>query len=163
MTTRGQDPDIQEIRRELEDRLRQDLERVRAAAQIPPCAVTVTNALPPDWGVVVIAAATQFNYQDANGNPEGNPTIDQKDPIAVVSGQSVTMLSAPDRCVRSTVTVIYAQAPGEDPASFFDPVDGDAQHCLQVIPISLAANQATEQRKRAEGGVLRLVEVSRKQ
>jgi hypothetical protein len=144
------------VDRELAAMLSETLPSAQAAAAASPCIVSVTNATPPEWQVLIVAAATQFTYQDANGNPEGAPTTDVQSPISVPNGGSVTMQSAAGRCVRYTTTVFYIVAPGEQPIPFGGSEDATAQYCLTYIPYVLAPTQSIQQGGPYEGVLQRL-------
>jgi len=108
----------------------------------PGTIVNVANALPAEWQVFIVATGTQLNYQDAQGNPEGSPTSDVKSPIRVGSGQSVSMVGAPDRCTRLATTVIYVQAPGQEPVPYGASQDAGPGFCLTFVPYVLGQQAA---------------------
>jgi hypothetical protein len=114
-----------------------------SAAPRPVCRVVVTNSCPPEWNVAIVAAATQFLYQDVNGDPEGNPTKDIKSPIYVTSGGSVIMESVdPNRCVRTAATVIYVQIPEQPPEAIEAIEDVGTGYCAELIPYTIGPAQA---------------------
>jgi hypothetical protein len=130
------------------------------APAAPRCIVTVTNATPPEWQVLIVAAGTRFNYQDGAGNPEGNPSTDVRSPISIPAGGSVQMASDPNRCVRTTTTVFYLKTPGEEPSPLGASEDAGAASCLTHVPYAIGPRRTVASASLAARDLGQLLQVS---
>lgn len=124
--------------------LMQQLEKMQSLQGT--CQITLVNACPPEWGVVIVAGGTKFFYRD------GTDFTDGPRPLNISAGQSATFMSnQPDECVFQFFIAFNVVVQGQQQT--FTNQDGvPAGQCLLHESVTLAPKPfATEGEMKKRG------------
>ena len=108
--------DVLDSTRELIERAERKYAQV--AQPLSFCQITVTNACPAEWGVIVLVAGCKFFFSDGTEYTDGPRTLD------LAAGQSATFVSnRPESCVHQFFLALSVKA-GDEPAQAMTEQDG---------------------------------------
>lgn len=121
------------------------------------CQVTVTNACPPEWGVVVQVGGCKFFFSDDSDYTDGPKALDLR------AGESATFVtSRPEECVHQYFMALSVKA-GDEPAQPLTVEESvPAGQCLLHEAVTLGPKQRVPSDALARRDVYSMLELRRR-
>ena len=100
------------------------------------CQITVTNACPPEWGVIILVGGCKFFFSDDTDQSDGPKNLDLR------SGESATFITdRPEECVHQFFLALSVKA-GDEPAQSLTKQEGVPEgQCLLHETVILRPKQ----------------------
>jgi len=140
-------------------------ELIEQAARLPKkttpdsqinCQITVINACPPAWGVVILVGGCRFFFADDTDSTDGPTALD------LHSGESATFIcDRPEECVHQFFLALSVKA-GDEPAQSLTEQDSVPEgECLLHETVVLGVKQSVAADALARKDVHNLLELRR--
>lgn len=146
--------DVLDTTRELIERA--ERKRAQTAQPVSYCQITVTNACPAEWGVVILVGGCKFFFSDGTDDTDGPKTIDLQ------AGQSATFAcDLPESCVHQFFLALSVKA-GDAPAQPMIEQDGVPDgECLLHQTITLVPKRRVAADALARRDLASMIELRR--
>jgi hypothetical protein len=120
------------------------------------CQITVTNACPTEWGVVILVGGCKFFFSDDTEYTDGPKALDLR------SGESATFITnKPEECVHQFFLALSVKA-GDEPAQSLTKQEGVPEgQCLLHESITLGPKQRVAADALARREIYSLLELRR--
>ena len=120
------------------------------------CQITVTNACPPEWGVVILVGGCKFFFSDDSDYTDGPKALDLR------SGESATFVSnRPEDCVHQFFLALSVKA-GDEPAQALTDQHGVPDgHCVLHETLAVGPKRHVTSEALARRDIYSLIELRR--